>query len=308
MWLRRAAVAVATPGSASPHLCAGFAARAAAARSKLSAAAAVAEVKGAAKAKFDETVEIAVRLGVDPRKPNQNVRTTTLLPHGTGKVVRVAVFCQHEGQVEEALAAGADLAGSEELIAAVQGGTIDFDRCIATPDMMAKLGKIARVSVCRPGSLSATLLPLLGHRPPFLLLLLLLLLLLTLLPHRHRPPQKKTSLPRAHQILGPRGMMPNPKLGSVTKDVATGVKALKGGQVQFRTEKNGIVHAGIGKVSFDDAALVENLRAFMVALTNAKPEGQKGKYIIGAHLSSTMGPGQELDVALVDPASPRFMQ
>ena len=110
------------------------------------------------------------------------------------------------------------------------------------------------------------------------------------------------------QILGPRGLMPNPKLGSVTKDVAAGVAALKGGQVQFRTEKNGIVHAGVGKVSFDDAALVENVRAFMVALTNAKPDGQKGKYILGAHLSSTMGPSQELDVALVDPASPRFMQ
>lgn len=215
---------------------------------------AVAEVKMAAKAKFDETVEIAVNLGVDPRKPGQNIRSTTVLPNGTGKPVRVAVFVSDddEAAVAKATGAGADLVGSDFLIEQVQKGIIEFDRCVATPSMMPKLGKIARV-------------------------------------------------------LGPRGLMPNPKLGTVTTDVEKAIKTLKGGQVQFRTEKTGIIHAGVGKVSFQNEALVENIRTFMVALANLKPEGQKGAYIKGVSLSSTMGPGFRVDVANVDPASARFM-
>lgn len=283
---------------ACPGLVQGFAVqvRRASTAEKFGAVEAVLRVKDTARAKFDETVEIAVRLGVDPRKPNQNVRSTTQLPHGTGKTVRVAVFCQHDAQVEEAIAAGADIAGSEELIANVQKGNIDFDRCIATPDMMAKLGKIARVR-------SLALRDVLG------LLLCATVNCTDQLTHRlTTAPRRSPSCTICTQILGPRGLMPNPKLGSVTKDLDKGVRALKGGQVQFRTEKNGIIHAGIGKVSFSDEALVENLRAFMVALSNSKPEGQKGKYIVGAHLTSTMGPSHELNVALIDPASPRFMQ
>ena len=173
------------------------------------------------------------------------------MPHGTGKRVRVAVFASGE-DAEAATAAGADIVGVDDLIADIQKGTIDFDRCIATPEMMPKLGRVAR-------------------------------------------------------ILGPRGLMPNPKLGTVTKEVAKGVKELKGGQVQFRTEKQGIIHAGIGKASFDTVALTENIRAFMVALANCKPENHKGKYIKAAHISTTMGPGFQLDVSNIDPSSPRFM-
>lgn len=212
---------------------------------------AITAVKTGAKAKFDETVEIAVRLGVDPRKPNQNVRSTISLPHGTGKTVRVAAFAT-EADAEAALAAGADVVGSDELIDQVAKGTIDFDRCVATPSMMAKLGRVAR-------------------------------------------------------ILGPRGLMPNPKLGTVTKDVAKMVKELKGGMVQFRTEKMGIIHAPVGKVSFSEAALKENIRELMVALANCKPESQKGSYIKGVSLCSTMGKGVQIDVTNADPSSPRFM-
>lgn len=225
--------------------------RAFAAKPELSLRDALAGVKAAAKAKFDETVEISVNLGVDPRKPGQNIRSTTVLPNGTGKAIRVAVFAA-DADAATAEAAGADLVGADDLIDQVSKGVIEFDRCVATPAMMPKLGKIAR-------------------------------------------------------ILGPRGLMPNPKLGTVTTDVAKGVKMLKGGQVQFRTEKTGIVHAGIGKASFKEEALAENVRSFMVALANLKPEGQKGTYIKGVSLSSTMGPGFTVDVANVDPASARFM-
>ncbi|OQR85056.1 arginyl-tRNA synthetase [Thraustotheca clavata] len=185
--------------------------------------------------KFDETVDIVVELGVDPRKPNQSVRGVVTLPNGTGKTIRVAVFAKGE-KAEEAKAAGATLVGAEDLVADVQAGKLEFDRCIATPDMMALVGRVARV-------------------------------------------------------LGPRGLMPNPKLGTVTQDITAAIQAAKGGQVEFRAEKKGIVHAGVGKVSFSDDALIENIRAFMVAIGDAKPEGAKGKYIKAMHLSSTMGPG-----------------
>ncbi|KAF0717627.1 Aste57867_2190 [Aphanomyces stellatus] len=202
--------------------------------------------------KFDETVDIVVELGVDPRKPNQSVRGVVTLPNGTGKVVRVAVFAKGE-KAEEAKAAGASIVGAEDLLADIQAGKLDFDRCVATPDMMALVGRVARV-------------------------------------------------------LGPRGLMPNPKLGTVTNDVTAAIQAAKGGQVEFRAEKKGVVHAGVGKVSFTDAALIENIRAFMVAIGEAKPEGAKGKYIKACHLSSTMGPGIKLDARYMDPTSPHFMR
>ncbi|CAK4071683.1 unnamed protein product [Aphanomyces euteiches] len=202
--------------------------------------------------KFDETVDIVVELGVDPRKPNQSVRGVVMLPNGTGKVVRVAVFAKGD-KADEARAAGATIVGAEDLLADIQAGKIDFDRCVATPDMMGLVGRVARV-------------------------------------------------------LGPRGLMPNPKLGTVTQDVTAAIQAAKGGQVEFRAEKKGIVHAGVGKVSFSDEALVENIRAFMVAIGEAKPEGAKGKYIKACHLSSTMGPGIRLESRFLDPSSPHFMR
>ncbi len=197
-------------------------------------------------------MDIVVELGIDPRKPNQSVRGVVTLPHGTGKVVRVAVFAKGD-KAEEARAAGAALVGADDLLADVQAGKLDFDRCIATPDMMSLVGRVAR-------------------------------------------------------ILGPRGLMPNPKLGTVTNDVKLAIQAATMGQVEFRAEKKGVVHAGIGKVSFDDAALVENIRSFMVAIGEAKPEGAKGKYIKAMHLSSTMGPGIRLDARSLDPTSPAFMR
>ncbi|CAM9531644.1 unnamed protein product, partial [Ascophyllum nodosum] len=208
-------------------------------------------VKVAAKAKFDETVELAVVLNVDPRKSNQTVRGAVQLPKGTGKTVRVAVFAKGE-DAAAATAAGADIVGGEDLLASVMEGNIDFDRCVATPDMMSIVGRAARV-------------------------------------------------------LGPRGLMPNAKVGSVTKDVEAGVRAAKGGQAQFRAGKNGVLHLGIGKVSFDRSDLVENVRAAMMAISNLKPEVIKGKYITQVHLSSTMGKGVPVEVATVDPSSPRFM-
>ena len=198
-------------------------------------------VKSRSKAKFDETVEIAMNLAVDPRKSDQNLRGTVMLPHGTGKSLRVAVFARGD-RAKEAEAAGADLVGAEDLAEKVQAGTIDFDRCIATPDMMAIVGRLGKV-------------------------------------------------------LGPRGLMPNPKLGTVTANVAEAVKAAKGGQVEFRAEKAGIVHAGIGKVSFSEEALVENVRAFVGAISRSKPTGVKGTYIKKVSLSSTMGPGLKLEVS-----------
>ena len=198
-------------------------------------------LKDRSKVKFDETVEIAMNLGVDPRHADQMVRGVVNLPNGTGKNVRVAVFARGD-KADEAKAAGADLVGAEELVDIVQKGTIDFDRCIATPDMMPLVGRLGKV-------------------------------------------------------LGPRGMMPNPKVGTVTADVAAAVKASKGGAVEFRVEKAGIIHAGIGKVSFEVKALEENIRAFADAVTKAKPTGAKGNYVKKVSVTSTMGPGLKLDVA-----------
>ena len=200
-------------------------------------------VKTRAKTKFDETVEIAMNLNVDPRKADQNLRGTVMLPNGTGKTLRVAVFARGE-RAKEALAAGADLVGAEDLAEKVQAGEMNFDRCIATPDMMAVVGRLGKV-------------------------------------------------------LGPRGLMPNPKLGTVTANVAEAVRAAKGGQVEFRAEKAGLVHAGIGKVSFTEEALVENVRAFVGAISRAKPTGVKGTYIKKVSLSSTMGPGLKLEISSI---------
>jgi len=197
-------------------------------------------VKDNAKVKFDETVEIAMNLGIDPRHSDQQVRGVVQLPHGTGKSMRVAVFAK-DAKAEDAKSAGADIVGAEDLAEKVQAGEIDFDRVIATPDMMAVVGRLGKV-------------------------------------------------------LGPKGLMPNPKLGTVTQDVTEAVKAAKGGEVQFRCEKAGIVHAGVGKASFDEKALAENVRAFVDAIQKAKPSGAKGTYITKAAISSTMGPGIKLDV------------
>jgi large subunit ribosomal protein L1 len=202
---------------------------------------AVSIVRDNAKSKFDETIEIALNLGVNPKHADQMVRGVTLLPNGTGKSVRVAVFAKG-AKADEAKVAGADIVGDDDLIGKIIGGTIDFDRCIATPDMMAALGKAARV-------------------------------------------------------LGPKGLMPNPKLGTVTMDIAAAVKAAKGGQVEYRVEKNGIIHAGLGKASFDGKAIKENLLSFMKAILAAKPSGAKGTYIKKITLSSTMGPAVKVDVA-----------
>ncbi|MEM6727154.1 MAG: 50S ribosomal protein L1 [Pseudomonadota bacterium] len=198
-------------------------------------------VKGNAKAKFDETVEIAMNLGVDPRHADQMVRGTVTLPNGTGKTVRVAVFARGP-KADEAKEAGADIVGAEDLMETVQGGKIEFDRCIATPDMMPIVGRLGKV-------------------------------------------------------LGPRNLMPNPKVGTVTMDVKEAVAAAKGGQVQFKAEKAGVVHAGVGKASFDEAKLVENVRAFVDAVAKAKPSGAKGTYMKKVAISSTMGPGVSVDVA-----------
>jgi large subunit ribosomal protein L1 len=207
----------------------------------LSVEEAVSLVKSGASAKFDETVEIAMNLGVDPRHADQMVRGTVNLPNGTGKAVRVAVFARGP-KAEEAQKAGADIVGAEDLMEQVQGGKIDFDRCIATPDMMPIVGRLGK-------------------------------------------------------ILGPRNLMPNPKVGTVTMDVAAAVEAAKGGQVQFKAEKAGVVHAGVGKASFDDAKLVENVRAFVDAVAKAKPAGAKGTYMQKVSLTSTMGPSVSVDVA-----------
>jgi len=204
---------------------------------------AVKKIKGGAKAKFDETIEISMNLGVDPRHADQNVRGVVSLPHGTGKSVRVAVFAKG-AKAEEAEKAGADLVGGDDLAEKVQAGEIDFDRCIATPDMMPVVGRLGKV-------------------------------------------------------LGPRGLMPNPKLGTVTADVAAAIKAVKGGQVEFRVEKAGIVHAGVGKASFGEAALIENIKAFVDAIARAKPSGAKGTFIKRISLSSTMGPGVRVELGSI---------
>lgn len=209
-------------------------------KENLSVEDAVSLIKANASAKFDETVEISMNLGVDPRHADQMVRGVVGLPNGTGKDVRVAVFARGP-KAEEAQAAGADIVGAEDLMETVQGGTINFDRCIATPDMMPIVGRLGKV-------------------------------------------------------LGPRNLMPNPKVGTVTMDVADAVKAAKGGEVQFKAEKAGVVHAGVGKASFDEAKLVENIRAFVGAVAKAKPAGAKGTYMQKVSLSSTMGPGVSVDV------------
>ncbi|MBB3993119.1 large subunit ribosomal protein L1 [Sulfitobacter undariae] len=201
---------------------------------------AVALIKGNANAKFDETIEIAMNLGIDPRHADQMVRGVVGLPNGTGKDVRVAVFARGP-KADEAKEAGADIVGAEDLMEIVQGGKIDFDRCIATPDMMPVVGRLGKV-------------------------------------------------------LGPRNLMPNPKVGTVTMDVAAAVKAAKGGEVQFKAEKGGVVHAGVGKASFDAAKLVENIRAFVSAVAKARPTGAKGAYMTKIALSSTMGPGVTVSV------------
>jgi large subunit ribosomal protein L1 len=202
---------------------------------------AIAVVKGQAKAKFDETVEFSMNLGIDPRHADQMVRGLISLPNGTGKTLRIGVFARN-AKAQEALDAGADVVGAEDLAEKVQAGDIQFDRCIATPDMMALVGRLGK-------------------------------------------------------ILGPRGLMPNPKLGTVTMNVKDAVSAAKAGQVEFRAEKAGIIHAGVGKASFDEAKLAQNIRALVDAVQKAKPTGAKGTYLQKASISSTMGPGLKIDVA-----------
>jgi large subunit ribosomal protein L1 len=197
-------------------------------------------VKSRASAKFDETIEVSLNLNIDPRKSEQNLRGTVMLPNGTGKTLRVAVFAKG-ARADEAKAAGADVVGAEDLAEKVQAGQIDFDRAIATPDMMGIVGRLGKV-------------------------------------------------------LGPRGLMPNPKLGTVTPNVTEAVKAAKGGQVEYRTEKAGIIHAGVGKASFTEEAIAGNVRAFVGAITRARPTGIKGAFIRRVSLSSTMGPGVKLEL------------
>ncbi|MBP5859118.1 50S ribosomal protein L1 [Marivibrio halodurans] len=201
----------------------------------------VKSIKAAASAKFDETIEISMNLGIDPRHADQQVRGAVALPHGTGKSVRVAVFARNE-KADEARAAGADEVGAEDLMEKIQGGWLEFDRCVATPDMMAIVGRLGKV-------------------------------------------------------LGPRNLMPNPKLGTVTPNVGEAVKKAKAGEVQFRAEKAGIVHAGVGKASFTEEQIVENARAFINAIAAARPAGAKGTYIKRVSMSSTMGPGLKVDPA-----------
>ncbi len=202
---------------------------------------AVALVKANATAKFDETIEIAMVLGVDPRHADQMVRGVVSLPSGSGKTMRVAVFAR-DAKADEAKAAGADIVGAEDLMESIQQGNLDFDRCIATPDMMPIVGRLGK-------------------------------------------------------ILGPRNLMPNPRVGTVTMDIKAAVEAAKGGEVQFRAEKAGVVHAGIGKASFDEAAMVANVKAFVAAVHKARPSGAKGAYMKKISLSSTMGPGVSIDVS-----------
>jgi len=204
-------------------------------------------VKEKATAKFDETIEVAMNLGVDPRHADQMVRGVCILPNGSGRTLRVGVFARG-AKADEAKAAGADIVGAEELVTIVQGGTIDFDRCIATPDMMPLVGRLGKV-------------------------------------------------------LGPRGMMPNPKVGTVTMDVKSAVAASKGGAVEFRVEKAGIVQGSVGKASFGEAQLIDNIKAFVDAVAKAKPQGSKGTYIQRVALSSTMGPGVKVDPASVAPSA-----
>ena len=203
---------------------------------------AVKVVKAASTTKFDETIEISMNLGIDPRHADQQVRGAIAMPAGTGKTIRVAVFARGD-KAEEAKAAGADIVGAEDLMEQIQGGMMDFDRCIASPDMMAVVGRLGKV-------------------------------------------------------LGPRNLMPNPKLGTVTPNVADAVKAAKGGEVQYRAEKTGVVHAGIGKASFSEEDIIANVKAFVGAISKGRPSGAKGTFIQKIALSSTMGPGVKIDPAL----------
>ena len=198
-------------------------------------------IKERAIAKFDETIEVAINLNVDPRKADQNLRGVVQLPHGTGKTYRVAVFAKGP-KAEEALKAGADIVGAEDRMEKIQSGDMPFDRCIATPDMMGLVGRVGK-------------------------------------------------------ILGPRGLMPNPKLGTVTMDVADAIKSVKGGQVEYRTEKAGIVHAGVGKASFNEQAILENVKSYVDAVIKAKPTGVKGTYLKSLSLSSTMGPAVKFEIS-----------
>lgn len=202
---------------------------------------AVSLIKECAKAKFDETIEVSINLNIDARKAEQNLRSVVQLPHGTGKTYRVAVFAKGP-KAEEAKAAGADIVGDDDLMQEIQKGNINFDRCIATPDMMGLVGRVGK-------------------------------------------------------ILGPRGIMPNPKLGTVTMDVAAAVTAVKGGQIEYRTEKAGIIHAGVGKASFTAQALEENIKAFIDVISKARPAGVKGVFVKKMSLSSTMGPGVRFEIA-----------
>jgi large subunit ribosomal protein L1 len=210
-------------------------------KSNLTVEDAVKLVKSAASAKFDETVEIAMNLGVDPRHADQMVRGVVALPNGTGKTVRVAVFARG-AKADEAKAAGADIVGAEDLMEQIQQGNLNFDRCIATPDLMPLVGRLGK-------------------------------------------------------ILGPRNLMPNPKVGTVTMDVKAAVEGAKGGEVQFKVEKAGVIHAGVGKVSFTEDKLAQNIRAFVDAVSKAKPSGAKGTYLKKVSVSSTMGPGVSVDIS-----------
>ena len=202
---------------------------------------AVSELKSRSAVKFDETIEVSMNLGVDPRHADQMVRGVVSLPHGTGKTLRVAVFAR-AAKADEATAAGADIVGAEDLMESIQKGNMDFDRVIATPDMMAVVGRLGKV-------------------------------------------------------LGPKGLMPNPKLGTVTMDVKSAVEAAKAGQVEYRVEKAGIIHGGVGKVSFDEGAIIENVNTFLSAVIKAKPTGAKGTYVKRVAVTSSMGPGLKIDVA-----------
>lgn len=202
---------------------------------------AVAILKKSHGTKFDQTIDVAMNLNIDPRKADQNVRGMVSLPNGTGKTIRVAVFAKDK-KAEEAKAAGADIVGAEELMEQIQKGEMNFDRCIATPDMMALVGRVGK-------------------------------------------------------LLGPKGLMPNPKLGTVTVDVEKAVKDAKGGQTEYRAEKNGIIHGGVGRISFEESKIEENVKAFTKAVFQARPSGAKGTYVKSAFVSSTMGPSLKLDLA-----------
>lgn len=212
---------------------------------------AVTKIKELCWAKFDETIDLSLNMGLDPRKPNQSVKGVAKLPSGSGKVSRVLVFASGT-DAQEALDAGADVVGSDELVALIQGGQTNFNTVIATPNMMGLVGRVGK-------------------------------------------------------ILGPRGLMPNPKLGTVTKDVGNAVRSAKAGSAKFKVEKKGIIHVAVGKKSFTDEMLIENIRSVMLAVMDAKPEGLKGKYLQSVHLSSTMGPGLTIDLPSIDPSNGRFM-